>query len=332
MEFTINNQTVLDMIPALSPNGVGLSSSAKPFIEANTLEMSVKEIKDQHIIPVWSTSNEPLISQSEFIESTWEMAHKLFKGETILKPSIRVSHPIKGRIPEAKHKAAKDLQPWEQTLFYERMMFVIEIPTIMETTNGNPLSLTIGGVKSYALDNLYGKRANGDQHFQLFIGFQNRVCCNMCVWTDGIKEEVGIKNVSQLRVGVENLIRSFDATKQLSALKSFGEIDLSETEFAQIVGRTRMHKHLSEQSKTEMPSMLLGDQQMGAVVRDFYLDKNFGSEMGGNISLWQFYNLLTGANKSSYIDSFLERGVNAHDFSNNIAKHKMKQKHFWYMG
>lgn len=212
------------------------------------------------------------------------------------------------------------------------MIFVIEIPTIMENANGNHLSLTIGGVKSYALDNLYGKRSNGDQHFQLFIGFQNRVCCNMCVWTDGIKEQLGIKNVSQLKLGVENLIRGFDATKQLSALKTFGEIELSETEFAQIVGRTRMHKHLPEESKIEMPPILLGDQQMSAVVRDFYVDENFGSETGGNISLWKFYNLLTGANKSSYIDSFLERGVNAHDFSNGIAKHKMKQKHFWYMG
>ena len=39
----------------------------------------------------------------------------------------------------------------------------------------------------------------------------------------------------------------------------------------------------------------------------------------GDISLWKFYNLLTGSNKSSYVDTFLERGVNAFDFSNGVS-------------
>ena len=35
-------------------------SSSKPFIEANTTESSLEEIKQQHIIPVWLKDNEPL--------------------------------------------------------------------------------------------------------------------------------------------------------------------------------------------------------------------------------------------------------------------------------
>jgi hypothetical protein len=35
--------------------------------------------------------------------------------------------------------------------------------------------------------------------------------------------------------------------------------------------------------------------------------------------MWEFYNLLTGSNKTSYIDTFLERGVNAFDFSKGIS-------------
>lgn len=332
MEFIINNKAVLEKLPALSPNGVGISSSSKPFIEANTIEMPIAEIQDQHIIPVWAASNEPLISHSEFVESMWEVTYRLFPGETILKPNIRVSHPIKGIVPEAKNKPAKDLEPWEQTIYYERMMFVLEIPSIMETVNGNPMSLTVGGVKSFHLDNLYGKRSHGDQHFQLFIGFQNRVCCNMCVWSDGMKQEVGIQSPKQLRYAIENLITNYSAQNQLKSLAAFGDLDLTETEFAQVVGRARMYKHLPEATKKGLPPILLGDQQMSTVVSEYYHDPVFGSEKGGNTSLWEFYNLLTSANKSSYIDTFLERGVNAHDFTVGIAEHKLNRKKFWYLG
>jgi hypothetical protein len=332
MEYIINNKTVLEQLPALSPNGVGLSSSEQPFIEANTIEMPIHEMKDQHIIPVWSASNEPLISHSEFIEAIWEKTHQIFGGETILKPNIRVSHPIKGRIPEAKHKAAKDLDPWEQTIYYERMMFVIEIPTIYADINGNPLSMTLGGVKSYNQDNFHGKRAHGDQHFQMFIGFQNKVCCNLCVKTDGLKHEIGIKSVGQLKNSFEHLVNQYQVEKHLLVMKDMGNVEVTETEFAQVIGRARMFKHLPEKSKLEIPPILFGDQQLGAVVHDYYKDKNFGSAEGGSLSLWRLYNLLTGANKSTYIDAFLDRGVNASDFSNGIMKHKNKQEPFWYLG
>ena len=332
MEYIINNQEVLAQLPALLPNGVAISSSSQPFIEANTVDMSVKELEEQHIIPVWTTTNEPLISHMEFIETVWETTHKLFPQETIFKPNIRVSHPIKGRIPEAKHKAASQLEPWESTIYYERMMFVIELPGITQTINGNQLNLTVGGVKSYNLDNLYSKRTQADQRFQMFIGFQNKVCCNLCVWSDGIREELGIKNLNQLGYASENMIQQFNLEKQLKAMQQYTSIQLSETEFAQLVGRSRMYKHLPDNIRKDIPAMLLGDQQLNTVVKDFYKDSNFGCETGGDISLWEFYNLLTGANKSSYIDTFVERTVNAHDFSNGIIKHKTQSKPFWYMG
>ena len=58
-----------------------------------------------------------------------------------------MSHVIKGRIPEAIHKPANQLLESDKTIYYERCAFVIEIPTIYETVNGNRLTLTIGGVR-----------------------------------------------------------------------------------------------------------------------------------------------------------------------------------------
>jgi hypothetical protein len=63
-------------------------------------------------------------------------------------------------VPEAKDKAAKDLLEHEKTLYYERMAFIIEIPSIADDIDGNRLSLTIGGVKAYNLDNLCKSKRN----------------------------------------------------------------------------------------------------------------------------------------------------------------------------
>ena len=134
---------------------VQVNSTSKPFIEANTIDMSLNEIRNKHIIPVFVKDNETLISHSEFIDSASTITADIFHGERILKPSIRVSHPIKGRIPEAKDKPANQLSEWEKTLYYERMMFVIEVPSIQTEIGGNTLSLTIGGVKAFNQDNLY---------------------------------------------------------------------------------------------------------------------------------------------------------------------------------
>src|SRR4051794_24156623 len=110
-------------------------SSERSFIDANTECFGIEEIKKQHVIPVFVKDNEPVISQVDFIEATQEVVRDLYHGETILQPSIRLSHPIKGRIPEAKYKAASELEDTERTVYYERMIFAIEIPSIKDDIN-----------------------------------------------------------------------------------------------------------------------------------------------------------------------------------------------------
>ena len=103
--------------------------------------------------------------------------------ETIGKPDIRVSHIVKGRIPEAIHKPANQLLESDKTQYFERMMFCFEVPIIYETVEGNKLTLSIGGVRAYNQMNLYSKKTV--ERFKVFVGFKNMVCCNLCVYTDG---------------------------------------------------------------------------------------------------------------------------------------------------
>src|SRR5687767_5336780 len=78
----------------------GQADNLQPFVTANTIESSLEEIKQHHIIPVFTKDNETLISHAEFIESVAEITGKNFLGEQILLPQVRLSHPVKGRIPE----------------------------------------------------------------------------------------------------------------------------------------------------------------------------------------------------------------------------------------
>ena len=185
-------QDIIDVEPILSRREV----KRLPFIEANTKEVTIEHLKEDCIVPVFSKDNEITISHPNFIEAVWEAANRVFPSESIELPEIRVSHIIKGRTPEAIYKPVKDLLEEDKTIYYERMMFCFEIPSIHEEINGNRLNLTIGGVRAYNHENLYSKK--GMEKFKIFIGFKNMVCCNMCVSTDGFKSELKVMDVHGL--------------------------------------------------------------------------------------------------------------------------------------
>src|SRR5688572_22050402 len=96
------------IVPALDRRVYPTTGTA--FIGANTREMKIEELRDTHIIPVFPATNEPLISHFQLIETVHDAVFRNFPMERILDPVIRVSHPIKGRIPDAKHKKAVELE------------------------------------------------------------------------------------------------------------------------------------------------------------------------------------------------------------------------------
>lgn len=140
------------------------------FLEANTLEVTMQHLKEDCITPVFAKDNELTIPHPAFIDTVYDAANTFFSGESIDKPDIRVSHVIKGRISDAIHKPANQLLETDKTIYYERCAFIIQIPTIYETVNGNKLILTIGGVRAYNHTNLYSKK--GAEKFKICIGFK----------------------------------------------------------------------------------------------------------------------------------------------------------------
>ena len=305
-------------------------STAKPFIEANTIGSTLQEIRQSHLIPVFLKDNEPLISHADLIETTFEVVKDIYHFEDILSPNVRLSHPIKGRIPEAKNKPAKDLLEHEKTLYFERMAFIIEVPSIHADVAGNRLNLCIGGVKGYNLENLYSK-SGVDQHFKLFVGFKNTVCCNLCVSTDGILLNLKVRTITQLRNAVLGMLEAFNAVEYGQQLQRFEQFSLSEQQFATLIGRCRMYRFLPDMSQQQIPELMFGETQINSLCRDYYQDKAFCRADDGSIDLWKVFNLFTNANKSSYIDTFLDRGLNAYQLTLELLMALQNKTDCWYL-
>lgn len=313
-------------------SGVGVRVKSKlPFIEANTREVNVEHLKNDCVVPVFSKDNEITISHPSFIETAWEAAHQVFRNENIEEPSIRVSHVIKGRIPEAIHKPVKDLLDEDKTIYYERMMFCFEIPSIHEDIGGNRLNLTIGGVRAYNHENLYSKK--GMEKFKVFIGFKNMVCCNMCVSTDGYKSELKVMSTTGLSSSMIRLFQEYNVAKHFCNMKTYKDNYMTESQFAQFLGKSRLYQFLPVEQKKRLPSMLMTDTQIGLVAKSYYNDENFAMQEGkGEISMWKVYNLLTGANKSSYIDNFLDRSLNATQLAEGLNKALNEENQYsWFI-
>ena len=299
------------------------------FIEANTISVTLNHLKDECTIPVFAKDNECTISHYEFINSTKEVIEDILNYKGILKPDIRTSHVIKGRIPNAIGKPAKELLEHEKTIYYERMAFIIEVPEISEVINGNKLNLTIGGVRSYNQENLFSKKAV--EKFKVFIGFQNTVCTNLCISTDGLKEDIRISSVLELKSKIYELINNYKKKEHLINLEKMNNLSLTETQFCHLIGKMKLYSHLDKEDKHYLFPLAVNDSQLNIVLRDYNLDPYFCKSENKSINLWKLYNLLTEANKSTYIDSNLERNVNAYGFINHLAISLENQAYNWFL-
>ena len=324
MELIQINNTIDNEV--ISEDDVTISQGN--FIEANTEKMSLSHLKRECIIPVYS-DNESTISHAQFIDAANEVVQANFTGTKILEPNIRISHVIKGRVPSAIGKPVKELRPEEKTIYYQRCAFMIEVPSLTENVNNNSLSLTIGGVRALNQENLYSKR--NLEKFKVFIGFKNLVCTNLCISTDGLNADIRVSSVEELKDKIAELIQSFDKDRFLGNMERMSNFNLDELQFAHTIGKMRMYQHLNKVEKVGKFPLGMNDNQIGTVVKNYYQDDNFSRSENKDINLWDLYNLMTEANKSSYIDSNLERNANAFEFVSDLANSMQNQTQNWFL-
>lgn len=288
-----------------------------PFIEANTKSVSLSHLEKECTVPVFSKDNEVTISHNQFIHSAMNAAMDSL-GVELSNPEIRISHQIKGRTPDAIQVPKEQLQDHQRTIYYERMAWISRFPSITAKIGGNLVALTIGGVRAYNHENLYSKKTF--EKFKFFIGFQNMVCCNLCVSTDGYSKELKADNTDDLFAKIKELTDAYNHDQQLTQMLRLEKQAMSDSQFASLIGRAKLYQFLSKEEKRKLPELLLTDSQFNTIAKDYYEDDSFCRNESGDISMWKVYNLFTGANKSSYIDSFLDRNENAFAFAEGVSK------------
>ncbi len=288
------------------------------FIHANTIETDIRHLKYDCIVPVFSKDNELTISHTLFIETVHRAARDFFRNEQVDDPEIVVSHIIKGRIPEAIHKPANQLSDSDRTIYYERMAFAFEIPSVQTVIGGNRLNLCITGVRAYNRENLFSKKTA--ERFSVAVGFRNTVCCNLCTFTDGYKADLRAMNTYDLYRGVMELLSRYESEKHIRFMREFEKYAMTEHQFAQFLGKCRLYQCLPNKEKRLLPNMEMTDSQINMIARGYYQDEHFARDQEKGINMWRVYNLLTGANKSSYIDNFLDRSLNATKLTEGLTR------------
>ena len=311
-------------------NELVLNPTSVNFLEANTNAITIEELTEQCVVPTWA-NQELTISHQDFISTVHDAACNVFAGETINNPEIRVSHIVRGRIPSALNKRSSELLESEKTQFYQRLAFAFTIPSIHECINGQRLELCVGGVRNYSDLNLY--RANrGMEKFTVFIGWRVNVCSNQVLTGEGVKLSFEVMSLHDLYKAVLDLLYNFNLDNDIHILQSLTQTRLNESQFAQIVGRMRLYQALPSHLQRELPKLLITDSQINNVCRDYYSNPNFGHK-DNSISMFDFHNLLTEANKSSYIDSYVQRAINATEMTVGICNALQGESEYsWFLG
>ena len=299
-------------------NTLELETQHPNFIESNTQAMSLAEIADKCIVPTFS-DNSLTISHQDFCGAVYKAAENVFGALTPIE--CRVSHPINGRIPTALNKKAQDLTDSEKTVYYQRLAWIAKVSNLTRNINGQEIHLTIGGVRAYSEDKLYNRPSA--LKFKIFVGWQVRVCSNLMLQTDGFSGSIDCITQADIHQKALELFNRYDSVKDsnLEALAELQDTRMTEEQFCHILGRLRLYQALPLAQQREIPQVILGDQAINEVTRQYVSNPNFGRKTGDDgISTWDFMQLLTEAAKGSYIDRWLDRNANCIEFATGIRK------------
>ena len=299
-----------------------------PFIIGNTQPIEMDALSDM-LTPVFSRDNVETISHVEGISTITDAISTYFDGQQINAPVVRVSHEMKLRNRFVAGKMVQNLRPEETDSYFQRMMAMIEIPSVSADINGSPCHLQVCLVHNYADINLLGNSSQY-QSWKLCIGFLNTLCTNGLIRSsDGCNLSIKVTNTADLYKNAWTLFQNYEYKQHLDEMKHLNDTVIDVSTLAQFLGRARMAAALPTKMKKELnlPEFILPEAQLNQMIRDYYTDDNFGG-YGHEITAWQFYMLLTNY-KNNYIDVSLERSANAYTISKGIAAAVNKESPEW---
>ena len=176
------------------------------------------------------------VSHWEFIDSVNFVVNQCFKTKPFwnLTSCIPQNH---GRIPSALNKRSVNWKTGRNKILREDDVRN-RSTSIADTIHGNELSLTIGGVRALNHESLFSKKSI--EKFKVFIGFQNKVCTNLLVSTDGILLNF-VFRITRPYKNVFDLVGNYQYEDAVGHDEEFGKYALTEHQFAQMIGKARLY-------------------------------------------------------------------------------------------
>ena len=317
-----NNQFNGSLYPVMVESAEGTVQTEQPrnpFILGNTIPVELPELQEKYCVPVFSRDYVETISHADFITTVLEAVQTYFHGQTVNTPVIRCSHEMKLRTRNGAGKLVENLGPDDESSYMQRMMFMIEIPSITAVIDGNRLTLMVTAVRSYAETNLLGFSSQL-QRFRLGIGFVNTVCTNMLLRTDGVNLSIKVTNTTDLYRYCLEVFSRYNQQVHLQELEKLTQTVIDVPTFARFLGRARMASQMPTAMKKELglPEFILPESQINSMVRDYFCDENFAGN-GQDITAYQLYMLATNY-KNNYCDVAMERSINAFEVAQGLAR------------
>ena len=293
------------------------SESGANFIESNTHAISLEDLTTKCIVPTFADMS-LTISHQNGIACVCKAAQTIW-GE-LTPVEIRVSHPIHGRTHDALYLKESELKPEHKTLFYQRMAFIAHVKGMTRNICGQEVMLTIGAVRSYHEDKLYGRKS--PMKWKIFCDWAVKCCSNQMVLA-GYSGAVDCLTEADLFQQAYLLFADFAKNQEdeLHTLENLNTTVIAEDVLCSIWGRLRLYQFLPNEQKADLPEVILGDQIINNSVKQYCSNPNFGKKDGEEITCWNLAQYLTeGVKAGSYIDRFTERMQNALTFSIGIQK------------
>jgi len=184
-------------------------------------------------------------------------------------------------------------------------------------------------VRSYSEQNLFSKKSI--EKFKIFIGFKNMVCCNLCIATDGLKDDLRVSSIEELKSKSRDLFLSYNQEGHIDAMRQLQGYTINQQQFAHLVGKMKLYQYLDKTQKQGLFELKATDSQINTIIKNYMDDAYFSADSKGYINLWNLYNLFTESSKSNYIDHFLSRNCNTYEFVNHLGRSLKNQEDNYFL-
>jgi hypothetical protein len=267
---------------------------------ANAKEVSVQELFNC-LVPKNERTNQHIVSQAELATITKDT---LSNEYNIGDATIVGSH-----FHSMGNATKEDVGGW-----YDRLVCIYDLDVVQEISDSQ-LRLTAGFAIDYKSQSKLANNKKNEQVVTMFMGFQNNVCMNMCISSEGISHQLIFSSPSEFAALMKNNVQSYtiQMKRQIELLRSMEGKSMPVNKFEEMLGRELIKSRMGNAQANKLTP--LNSTQWMDVASLTITDRRYRiNPEDKSVSAWQAYNLMTEAAKNSQLDSVVSTLSNCTKF------------------